>query len=642
MTPNQYYISQSPASVRTSLAQDMSAIFAGNMLHYGLIANDSTQAVANSAAIVALFDPTVPGPSGRFYFPNLTGTDTYYFSTTPIQVRDGVTLDLNGCTLNFSGAFNAALSTYGFFVAIRDVGIENGSIAINYNGTGGVNNGVAMRLGSRNGYPFGTYSTGIYDQDDLVAHGLPLQGNIRLSKLRISTNNPAATHIILLLGGLRAIIMEDVWLDGGSAVQGNGVYYEYGWSSANGAPGTISSWTSSHMTASFFRNIIVTNLATGGTSQGFGFNGAYDCTVEDVYVNGADQGFGFGTGEAMFYRVWALDAVSPARQLTLRNLTTLNCTLCIALGGANPVGGGYLAAVINALPTAQKFQAQTDLLSFTLDGFSIATNPLTGTCISATGAHVAIKNGSAVGGAVNFGAEAQHCTLENVSVLNSGGPNGVRFGAPGAIWSPVRPAFVTIKNNKICGSVGVAVAVGACQSASIDNNQFGYNTLYDVAAEAAQTNGVNLQATSFGVKCRGNFISTAGGAASYQSANNTLDNMNSIENERNQQTTGGGGAWDTDFQSPAAQVIATNGTIVSLSLKGVRLAPAGAVTGVRMQAGQRSGQIAFLENESAAASTITMDVAATSLVADGVGCVIAGLTTKLLIWNSSTNRWSHI
>lgn len=614
----------------------------GNVLRYGIVPNSSGAAAANTAILVTLLNPSIAnGPTGLIYFPNngSGAPDTYFFgSAAPAQIRTGVTLDLNGCILNFSGAFASAMSTFGFFTVAFDTVIRNGTIQINYNGTGGTNNGAAIRIGSRSGYGFGIYPTGIFDQDNLAAGGLPLQGNIVLENLRITSNNPA-THIIFATGGLRALHMRNVWIDGQSVVPNNGFYYEYGWSSTNGAPGTLSSWTSSHMTASSFRNIVVTNLAMGGTSQGFGFNGAYDCTVEDIYVNGADQGFGFSTGEAMFFRVWALDVVSPARQLTLRNLTALNLrTLALALGGSNPVGAGYLAAVIGALAIPQRYQAQTDLLSFSVDGFSLTVPTATGSGIIAQGSNIALRNGTVVGGAVNFGAEAMNCTMENVNVLNSGGPNGVRFGIT-PIWVPTRQQNFAIRTCKIAGSTGVAIAAAVCSSGIIENCQLGYNTTNDVATEATQTNGVNLALTSFGVKCRGNSITTAGGAVAYQSVNNTVNNMNSIENERITQTTGGGGAWDTDFQSPTAQVIATAGTIISQSLKTIRLAPVAAVTGVIMQSGQKDGQQAFLLNESTAANSITFAASGTSRVAGGVGVVLAGVTKMILVWDSATNLW---
>lgn len=606
----------------------------GNVLRYGIIPNNNgtTIAAANATILATLLNPAIPlGVTGVLNFPNTTGIDIYYF-TGVIQIRDGVTIELNECTLNFFGSFNAAYNTFGFLTFIRDVVIQNGSIVVNYDGTGGINNGSAMRIGSRSGYAFGSYAAGIFDQDDLNAFGLPLQGNIRLSKLRIKSNNPKA-HIILALGGLRNVIMEDVWLDGQGVVTFNGFYYEYGWSSTNGTPGTQNLWTSSHMTASSFKNMVITNLATGGTSQGFGANGAYGCTFEDIYISGADQGMSLGAGESFFYRTWALDGTTQ-RILNLRDITIKSCPLGIIMGGAQPTSG-YLAAIIGALPFPQQYQAQTDFLNYNLDVFSISTP--SGTAIIASGPNVAIRNGACNGGGINLSSECIHPTIENVQILNASGPNGIRCDFTPTIWSPQRPNFPVIRSNKITGSTGVGIGLGHCQSAIIENNQIGANVLYDVAAEATQTNGVNLAVTSFGVRCRNNFISTFGGAVAYQNINTSVDAMNSIENERNLQTTGGGGGWITDFQSPTAVVIATSGTIVVQNLRTIRLAPAGAVTGVIMAAGYASGHTVYLVNESA--NSITFAASGTSRVAAGAGAVIAAVTKMILVWDSVTNLW---
>lgn len=618
----------------------------GNVLRYGIVPNSSGSAAANTTIFVALVNASIAaGPTGLIYFPNngSGAPDTYYFSSNaPAQIRDGITLDLGGCILNFSGAFNAAaLNTFGFLNCIRDVTIQNGTIVVNYvspqSGTGGaVNNGMAIRIGSRSGYGFGTYTTGIFDQDDLVAHSLPLQGNITLRNLRIKTVNPGA-HIILALGGLRNLTMDTVSMDGGGVCLNNGFYYEYGWSSTNGTPGTQNLWTSSHMTASHFKSIVISNLATGGTSQGFGANGAYGCTAEDFNIITADQGLGFGAGESFFYRTWALDGTTQ-RIWNLRDITVKACPLGILMGGAQPISG-YLSAVLNALAAPAKYQAQTDFLNYTLDGFSLSTPA--GTAIIASGAEVSIRNGACNGGGIGISAECIHSTIENVQINGASGPNGIRydFPSPAAIWSPARPIFTAVRNNKITNSTGVGIALGACQSALIENNQLGANTLYDVAAEAAQTNGVNIGLTSFGVRCRNNFTSTSGGAGSYQNANNNVNTGNSIEGELNQQTTTGGGGWLTDFQSASAQVIAGAGTIIVLNLRTVRLAPAAAVTGVIMAAGYGPGQTVTLVNESIAASSITFAASGTSRVAGGVGVVIAGVSKMILTWDSSTNLW---
>ena len=643
VNPNQTY-PQTPAEVLAGVTPANTAYAPDNLLRY-LVVNSAGAAVANSTALAALFNPSIAaGPSGRFFFPdNGAGApDIYYFSSnTPIQIRDGITLDLGGCILNFSGAFNAAMNAFGFLTFIRDVTIQNGTIQVNYNGTGGVNNGSAMRIGSRNGYGFGAYPTGIFDQDNLVANGLPLQGNIALRNLRIQSNNPAA-HIILALGGLRALSIDSVWLDGQGVVPNNGFYYEYGWSSANGQPGTESAWTSSHMTASTFKRMVISNLATGGASQGFGANGAYGCTLEDINIITADQGINLGAGESFFYRTWALDGTTQ-RIWNLRDITVKACPLGLLLGGAQPISG-YLAAVLNALAGSAKFQAQTDFLNYTLDGFSLSTPA--GTAIIASGAEVTIRNGACNGGGICLSGEAIHSTIENVQINGAAGPNGIRydFPSPATIWSPARPVFTTVRNCKITNSVGVGIALGACQSAIIENNQLGANTLYDVAAEATQTNGVNIAVTSFGVKCRNNFTSTSGGAVAYQNVNNNVGTGNSIENELNLANLGaisggvcgGGGAWVTDFMSTSAQTIGSAGTIIIANIRNVRLTTAGAVTGVIMPVGY-AGAPVYLVNESA--NSITFAASGTSRVAAGVSAVLAAFSKMVLVWDSATSLW---
>lgn len=611
----------------------------GNLQRFGIAANNAGAALANSTILAALFNSTVAaGPTGLFFFPNngAGSPDTYYFSTIPIQIRDGINLDGNDCNVNFSGAFNPAMNTYGFFTCVRDVTIQNMTITINYNGTGGTNNGNGIRVGSRSGYPFGIYSAGIFDQDDLVAHGLPLQGGVTLQNLRINSNNPSTTTsaMVLALGGLRNFTMKGIAFDGQNAVKGNAFYYEYGWASTNGS-GAQNLWTSSHMTASSFTNITVSNMATGGTSQGFGMNGAYGCTVSDINIITADQGLGFGAGESFFYRTWALDGVTQ-RILNLRDITVKACPIGVIMGGAQPISG-YLSAILTALPTPAKYQAQTDFLNYTLDGFSLSTPA--GTAIIASGAQVTIRNGACNGGGICLSGEAIHSTIENVQINGASGPNGIRydFPSPATIWTPARPVFTKVKNSKITGSTGVGIALGACQSAIIENNQIGANLLYDVAAEATQTNGVNIALTSFGVRCRNNFISTAGGAVAYQNVNNNVNTNNSIESELNLQTAGGGGAWITDFQSPSAQTLTNGATIIVASLRTVRVTEAGNVTGILMPVGYAPGLTVTLVNE--ANFTITFAASGTSRVAAGVSVVVAGLTKMILVWDSATNLW---
>jgi hypothetical protein len=65
------------------------------------------------------------------------------------------------------------------------------------------------------------------------------------------------------------------------------------------------------------------------------------------------------------------------------------------------------------------------------------------------------------------------------------------------------------------------------------------------------------------------------------------------------------------------------------------------VTGIIMQAGSYQRQQIVVINEAAAAKTITMAAVGTSHVADGVSCVIPGLTQKTFYWDTATANWYH-
>jgi hypothetical protein len=619
----------------------------GNVLRYGVVANNPGAAANNTSVFAQLVSASVPnGPTGWIHFPNsgagATNPDIYYFGTAAaFQVRDWCDIDLQGCTLNFSGAFNAALNTMGFFTLVRNATLRNGTIIVNYNGTGGTNNGAPIRIGSRSGYAWGPFTTGIFDQDNLAAFGLPLQGNIKLQNLRVQSNN-IAMHIAYAIGGLRNVAFENVWLDGQGVCPLNGFYCEFGFASTNGQPGTLAAWTSSHPTNMSFKNMTITNLATGVSSVAFGMRGSYNCTIDGLYINTCDQALDISQGEAMYYRPWTQDLTTPDRNHELKKLTIKNAGFVGALIGSAGASG-YLAATIAALAIPQRYQAQTDFLNFLVDGFNCEG---CATGLQVAGGEVTVKNGTLLGngasssGGLIVGVETIHLSIENVQVLNFASI-GVRYGLPAGIWSPVRPTFNAIRNCKICGNT-VGIVLGATQSALIENNQIGYNTLYDVAGETTQVTGIQAIATSFGVRCLNNFVTTSTGANNYVSPNNTAGASNFVIGERNGTPTFSGvGNWITDITPAAAQVIAAAGTVTLANLAVARLAPAAAVAGVIMPAGTQPSQTVILINESVAASTITFAAAGTSRVADGVGAVIAGLTQKTFVWDSGTSLWYH-
>lgn len=92
-------------------------------------------------------------------------------------------------------------------------------------------------------------------------------------------------------------------------------------------------------------------------------------------------------------------------------------------------------------------------------------------------------------------------------------------------------------------------------------------------------------------------------------------------------------------QSASAAAVATSGTITTSGVGVARVAPAGAVTAVVLQAGVYPGQEVTVVNEAVAANTVTFAAAGTSNVADGTGDAIAGLTARTFVWDSSTSLW---
>src|SRR5579863_7344192 len=70
---------------------------------YGIVSNDADAAHSNTLAMKQLCSPEIlpHGFAGRLQFPNATGADTYYFDDI-ITFRDGISLDLQNCTLNFT------------------------------------------------------------------------------------------------------------------------------------------------------------------------------------------------------------------------------------------------------------------------------------------------------------------------------------------------------------------------------------------------------------------------------------------------------------------------------------------------------------------------------------------------------------
>lgn len=91
-------------------------------------------------------------------------------------------------------------------------------------------------------------------------------------------------------------------------------------------------------------------------------------------------------------------------------------------------------------------------------------------------------------------------------------------------------------------------------------------------------------------------------------------------------------------QSGTVLTLVASATIPS-NLGVVRVTAAGAVAGLIVTPGTKSGQVLTIIHEGIAANTLTMAASATSNVANGVLCVITGPAQKILVWDSVTALW---
>lgn len=91
-------------------------------------------------------------------------------------------------------------------------------------------------------------------------------------------------------------------------------------------------------------------------------------------------------------------------------------------------------------------------------------------------------------------------------------------------------------------------------------------------------------------------------------------------------------------QSATAPVLSTSGTITTSGVGIARVAPAGAVTGIILQAGTVAGQHCVVINEATAANSVTF-AAASSNVSGGSSVVIAGGGKQIFVWDSITALW---
>lgn len=107
-------------------------------------------------------------------------------------------------------------------------------------------------------------------------------------------------------------------------------------------------------------------------------------------------------------------------------------------------------------------------------------------------------------------------------------------------------------------------------------------------------------------------------------------------NTQTQEITGSG---RTPIVSATSPDPGAGGTIATASVDVALVTPAAARTGIILQAGTFNGQEVTVVNQAASANSLTMAASGTSNVADGTSDVIAGVTARKFVWNSTAALW---
>ena len=568
----------------------------GNLLRYGIVPNSIAAAASNTIILTKLLNPSVAGPTGEIFSPNTTGTDIYNFSDF-IQIRDGVDLNLGGTTWSVTKTGVAGDVNNGFLFALRRVRIRDGKISVNYNNVLGLGAcGQAIVFGGRDvpvaGSPLPTIFDSLLSEpmNDLEVR------NIKIAMSLPGTTNPS-TSCILMYGGLRNVIFENVEMDGGSACYA-GIEYEFGWAT-NTSPN--STRQTSHMHNAKFKNVSITNIGSpSGAVGGISLGGAYNVEIDNLYVNNSPVMVNSYVGEASFYRPWtSVDDIGAKHNLLIKNAVGGSIT---GSSGINCVGaqkpsanGGYLwkqwlantAYVVNQ--TAYNggnvyvctvagtsagsggpggtgtgitdggvtwnyipLTAWTDLMDLTLENIRM-DGTSTGFGVSTSASRLLFRGGYLT----NFQrgvVTTDECTfyaVDGVTILNCSS-FGMQIGQAVDVYGTARQSIGSIRNGFIAGSNNSAAIVAANTLAmTIEGMRFGYEAIHDGIAETVQTNAVNLSASCLQVKIRNCYVATpSGGAVAFAQVGASSSNGNSFDSIYG--TTTFSGFWDNHLAGCSA------------------------------------------------------------------------------------------
>lgn len=507
-----------------------------SVLDYGVVATTATSAVraANTTAMRKLTATVANGGAAAFQFKGVVwfpNGDTYNLENG-LPFRDGIHLELNGSTLNFSAADSTAMDQNGFLYARRDFSCKNGSIEIDYAASVG-GRGYAIKLNPRSRDSDQGISqfflTNFEEDQSWPPPAWPLvpmanrPGNMELRNLRLTSNNPNG-GIIQILGGYEGIVMENLWFDGQSVCPG-GIDYEFGFADHGGYPNDASPishsvaagnfltdvryrievvgttdytligsadnnvgtefvatgagtgtgiashyWKSSHGCNLFLRNVHFINFdVANGTC--FSMRGAYNVSVENFYADRCYYGISFGMGEAAFNYPGDHDTAGVKRNLSFRNIVINNhTTTAFSISGTTSRSGYLLPLAIQQQVDVE--QQALDLAYAVLENFSF-TGP--GSGIAVSGGTISLRNGVVRNCSSGiFNSATRHLTLDDVDMYDC--TTGIRNLVGQLEITGLTDRTLRIRGGDFCGMTGPAISFeGNRIDTVIEKATFGYN-----------------------------------------------------------------------------------------------------------------------------------------------------------------------
>jgi hypothetical protein len=466
----------------------------GNVLRYGIVPNSVSAAGTNTTILQAVLNYFTAGPTGTICFPNTTGADIYSFAAIPITVRQFVRIDLGGCTLSVSGNSTANDVNTGFFYALSDVTIENGTITTAVNTALGDNAAACVALGARGS---GHYYT-VFDSTQGTGKSL---GRIILRNLVLSNNNTGgeSNAVIQILGGMSNVLFENININCNNAMSTYALV-------PSAASASQSGVTFSTVSQIFTAGLLV--YLTGTAPGGFSLNTPYYVSATGLTATTCELSLTPGgsamattssasciihpaTGVGGIYYEWGW-ATSPSGTATTQtshghNMRFSNIRIVNCVGTALGLTGCY-NAIVDGLYTANC--TQTFVYSV---GEAMFYNPWVGVDQYGAKRNIAVSNVVAQG------------TITGPAIQLAGSNLGsdTYLGGAGVVFTPAQQTdLMTFTLDNLAVSTLVIGGSTTARNCKIDAGGVFFNplTINDDCIFADFTNMMILNGTGSGVR----------------------------------------------------------------------------------------------------------------------------------------------